>query len=1058
MSKIEDTLRNSIRENLFITVTPPSDETYNCGDYIYLGNVEIKDEPTLYVFGANAAKKNVLIRMPKKSNVPDGSMILIYKPPVGKLTYNGKPMKFILFDTRLDDLVSNEEKLGELKPYVDRNCPSLKNIATAVQGIINKIYSEFAVDERLRMPILMIVHTFLTNPSFNVTYDGKKYTLQDFCNYWYIDLDMFDNILKCIAEVDFKDWFENFVIEKHEDMKQNVKQDSKTITRILDAVKYVKDDSESDSDSDSESDSEDEKFEDNSNSENKINTKNTTSVTPVSTTTVSKTPVSTTSIDKLTENRNEYWEHTIYALNKAKFFKEHVIDLIRLWYDGILRKIKYVDGYDVTKTIYDVYRHHIKATSKKGYYTTECVKQLCAYIFKDIMFDNCTFMDPCCGTGGFSSYMIHNKPQDIYCKFIQNDCEDTAYIAWLNGKLRTDDKTEIQTYCSDCFSPEFICKVNECSYEELLHVSKKVREKIRDVESSDKIDFLGMNPPYGMGGKIKIDINPWIVNEGGNGKVTPNEWNFCRYAMEMFCKRGAWFFYIIPSSCVSDSSGNIKIKEKILKECEIWYVIKMREDIFKPFVTNIQTVILIGRYLKDRKKENIKKWKTKCVDFSKDDKGEVREKKGTLEYDYDSLKKLWDDKIFSGKCLDGLETTDDFKVPPCIDVNGKCSKYATEIVLTEDIDWMYSVDSGDTASVKNTSGDGRLSKGYVRKTLHKGFEKKRRAWFDDNIDKIDFEKFIKESEDCEWRSIKITDLFEYVGKGKYKNIEDISDNGPYPLISGRYVNDGVSKRIDKYDYEGNQYFTVPGCADIYNMYFHEENFAATTNVHILKLSKEFEYAKTYANEIAKVISSEFNDGTYSYHGNNLSRDRLLSEKVELPFNKKTNKIDFSITNVLDEEDIGLFKDVKITDLFEILQGVGNKYIKDVKNTGEYPLISCSTKNHGVSTYVDAYDYDGDYITVATDGAAGTCFDQHGKFSITGKVITLKPKDTNIVPVLPELAFIMTLHLRMKYGYKNKCDKEALEKEFIPQLPFLPNPDTGKLELSIDGIKNIYIYI
>lgn len=971
------TIINNLKENLFLIVQEDEENEYKYSSYIYLGIVKKEGLPDVYVFALPSTRKHQALMESKDTDLPKDARILLYKPSVGKIH------DFSKFTGARYILVNMKET--DLRKYVNKD---LLDITNTVSNVIQKIYSELAVDEKLRMPILMILHYLLmsTKIKIDIKARGKDpadcKTLGELFDIRYTDLQT------------YTEKYGRYVIPK-------------TVRE-----KFV------------------------------------------------ETVIEPDGGDKLIEKRNEYWNHIIYDLDDASFFQQHVIAYLNIWYYEVARKSRFMDNYDMTKRIYDIYRHHISANAKKGYYTTQCIKQLCSFMFAPLM-ECWTVMDPCCGTGGFTAQLIEDKDPEMITRFYQNDCEPTAYIAWLSSKLRENDETEIITTCTDCFHPRFIDHVAEKPVCDHIVYDLNASDTFNGI---DIVDLLCLNPPFGMKGTIDILDNPWIIKEmqGKMAKPHYNEWTFFRYNLEAFCRRGAWFFIIVPSSCVAGGKGNIKIKTKILSECEIWYVIKLRPDIFKPFVSNVQTVILIGRYLKRRKKDLAGVWKTKCVDFSQDDGGEIRRKKGTLEYDLEDLKKKWLFKIFNNKCLDGIEETQDMRIPECIQ-HGEDNKFSREIILTPENEWMYSVSSqDDTASIATSSTGGsnpssKLTKGYVRKTLHKGFEKKRRAWFDENIEKIDFEKFIKESDDCEWRSVKITDLFEYVGKGKYKNIEDISDNGPYPLISGRYVNDGVSKRINKYDYEGNQYFTVPGCADIYNMYFQEENFAATTNVHILRLSKAFEYAKTYANEIAKIISSEFNDGKYSYHGNNLSRDRLLSEEVELPFNKKTNKIDFSITNVLDEEDIGFFKDVKITDIFEIMPRNNHKLIKDVKDTGEYPLISCSTKNHGVSAHIDEYEFDGDYISVATNGAgAGTCFDQHGKFAMTGDVIILKPKDTKIIPVLPELAFIMTLHLRMNYSYQNKCSMEKLEKEFIPQLPFLPNPDTGKLELSVDGIKNIYI--
>ncbi|WP_033161149.1 restriction endonuclease subunit S [[Mycoplasma] collis] len=89
------------------------------------------------------------------------------------------------------------------------------------------------------------------------------------------------------------------------------------------------------------------------------------------------------------------------------------------------------------------------------------------------------------------------------------------------------------------------------------------------------------------------------------------------------------------------------------------------------------------------------------------------------------------------------------------------------------------------------------------------------------------------------------------------------------------------------------------------------------------------------------------------------------------------------------------KKYKLKDIFEIKRGnvINGKYLR--LNSGIYPVISSNTKNNGIFGYINSYMYDGEYITMNTDGYAGTFFLQNGKFSITNVCIILIPKIKNI---------------------------------------------------------------
>ena len=964
------TIINNLKENLFLTVQEDEENEYKYSSYIYLGIVKKEDLPDVYVFALPSTRKHQALMESKDTDLPKDARILLYKPSVGKIH------DFSKFTGARYILVNMKET--DLRKYVNKD---LLDITNTVSNVIQKIYSELAVDEKLRMPILMILHYLLMSTKIKIDIKARGKDPAD---------------CKTLGEL--------FDI-RYSDLQTYTEKYGRYVIPKTVREKFV------------------------------------------------ETVIEPDGGDKLIEKRNEYWNHIIYDLDDASFFQQHVIAYLNIWYYEVARKSRFMDNYDMTKRIYDIYRHHISANAKKGYYTTQCIKQLCSFMFAPLM-ECWTVMDPCCGTGGFTAQLIEDKDPEMITRFYQNDCEPTAYIAWLSSKLRENDETEIITTCTDCFHPRFIDHVAEKPVCDHIVYDLNASDTFNGI---DIVDLLCLNPPFGMKGTIDILDNPWIIKEmqGKMAKPHYNEWTFFRYNLEAFCRRGAWFFIIVPSSCVAGGKGNIKIKTKILSECEIWYVIKLRPDIFKPFVSNVQTVILIGRYLKRRKKDLAGVWKTKCVDFSQDDGGEIRRKKGTLEYDLEDLKKKWLFKIFNNKCLDGIEETQDMRIPECIQ-HGEDNKFSREIILTPENEWMYSVSSqDDTASIATSSTGGsypesKLTKGYVRKSIYKEWEKRRRIWFDEMIEKVDFESLVEESPDCEWRDVKIIDLFKYIGKGKTP-LSDTKE-GKYPLISCSGYNNGVSKLIDNYTFNGT-YLTIPGNGNV-RCFVQHGKFSATPDVHIMEpITQEI---VDDLDKIAIVMSTKFE--SYNW-GHKLNKQYLLSETICLPFNKKTDKIDFTLTNeATEDEDCQALRDVKLTDLFEF-EPI-KLHSKDYKE-GKYPLISASTKNHGIKAMIDTYDYNGDYISVATDGnaSAGTCFDQHGKFSIANSIILLKPKDPKIIPVLKELAVVMTLYFRLKgYSFSNKCSKEKLSEEIIPQLPFKPNPDTGEMEIDIHGIEFIYIYI
>ena len=123
-----------------------------------------------------------------------------------------------------------------------------------------------------------------------------------------------------------------------------------------------------------------------------------------------------------------------------------------------------------------------------------------------------------------------------------------------------------------------------------------------------------------------------------------------------------------------------------------------------------------------------------------------------------------------------------------------------------------------------------------------------------------------------------------------------------------------------------------------------------------------------------------------------------------------------------------WKEIKISDYFEIpkLKQVANK---DTYESGEYPLISAGATNNGIIKYINHYDYEGEYLTVARTGTAGATFYQNGRFSICTACKLLKPLKTNNLN-LKLVALLLNYYLTKKYTYSNTIVNNKLLNEII----------------------------
>lgn len=146
-----------------------------------------------------------------------------------------------------------------------------------------------------------------------------------------------------------------------------------------------------------------------------------------------------------------------------------------------------------------------------------------------------------------------------------------------------------------------------------------------------------------------------------------------------------------------------------------------------------------------------------------------------------------------------------------------------------------------------------------------------------------------------------------------------------------------------------------------------------------------------------------------------------------------------------EDGVTQSKEVLISDIFTTQKGL-SKYTKSYgqSHKGEYPVYSAS--NIAPLTFIDTFDYDGKYLTWATNGFAGYIKVLDERFSINGDRGVLIPKTDKID--INYVRFILEPILRMlakgRKGDKGgdeftKVYPSMVENVTVP-IPILPNGD------------------
>ncbi len=128
---------------------------------------------------------------------------------------------------------------------------------------------------------------------------------------------------------------------------------------------------------------------------------------------------------------------------------------------------------------------------------------------------------------------------------------------------------------------------------------------------------------------------------------------------------------------------------------------------------------------------------------------------------------------------------------------------------------------------------------------------------------------------------------------------------------------------------------------------------------------------------------------------------------------------------------------KLGELFTIKRGGGK--LKEME-PGDYPFISATSLNNGISNYVNKYSFE-DCITVANNGSVASSFYQSGKFECSSDVSALI-KPAEFINKIDILLFICSLleEFKEKYNYGFKWSISRMKNDEIK----LPIDDAGNV--------------
>lgn len=272
------------------------------------------------------------------------------------------------------------------------------------------------------------------------------------------------------------------------------------------------------------------------------------------------------------------------------------------------------------------------------------------------------------------------------------------------------------------------------------------------------------------------------------------------------------------------------------------------------------------------------------------------------------------------------------------------------------------------------------------------------------------------------KEFAINEMFEILGEQTILTKSYIEKNkGVYPVYSGQVLTGEISNYLNSYKYECECIiWTTYGSSAGYMKYVNGKfNIGRNASGLILKdgfIGKiDLEWFKnTYEHIFLQNIRADHKGQKRMPHQivKNIvvkvpiNEDGNVDLEKQIEMKDKYRKIaeikkaiecikeDVKNTRILiDNKDIKL-KEYSVAELFEIKKGI-SKYTKKYgnDNRGIYDVYSAS--NNVVLTKINTYDYDGRYLTWASNGLGGYMKIINGKFSINGDRGLLEPKDDKI---------------------------------------------------------------
>ena len=208
-----------------------------------------------------------------------------------------------------------------------------------------------------------------------------------------------------------------------------------------------------------------------------------------------------------------------------------------------------------------------------------------------------------------------------------------------------------------------------------------------------------------------------------------------------------------------------------------------------------------------------------------------------------------------------------------------------------------------------------------------------------------------------------------------------------------------------------------------NIRYYDHKPVIKEQLRILKPNDDWNYQNLLNDITDKILIQMINE--YNNNYNYALNKYIINKNIQ---HDEYNNLVFK--TFIEFNKVYHWKLFRIGDLIELVN-VKKRFKVDESEKGIYPLITRTSKDNGITKFINDYSIDFNCFTIAPSGSVGYCFYHEYFIGIDGIIKVFKLKDININPHL--IAMIITNTLTNKYSYTNglTIDKILNETVSIP---------------------------